>query len=180
MTIKLRVTYAATAALAALGLASCSPGDLLESAVESAVEKGIESATGAEFDMDTDSGSFSIETEDGSFSIGTGGDLPDGFPEDAVPLADGEIVQSTKVSEEDSDGYMVTMSVQGSLDDVFDKTDAQMKAAGYTEVGVTDMGEIRSVAYEGTAGVDNVAVSFISDGDNGIVQVSYIVTVQHS
>lgn len=178
MKVTLRVCGAVTAVAGALVLASCSPGDLLDSAVESAVEKGIESATGSEIDVDEDGGNLSIKTEDGEVSFGGGAELPDGFPEADVPLIDGEIISAMRIQNETSDGFGINMTVQGTIADVHDEAAGLLQGAGFTETTVSDLGEMRSSGYEGSGDVAGVVLTSMADTDEGTVVVGYVVTMK--
>src|SRR5690554_4367684 len=126
MTITLRFSVAAAAAVGAFLLASCSPGDLIGSAVEKGVEKGVEAATGSEIDIDEDGGNITIQTDDGEFSMGGGAELPEGFP-DEVPLIDGEISGGMRVSDGERDGFMATVIAQGSIGDVYSQATQRLE-----------------------------------------------------
>ena len=175
MTTKMRVSVAVAVATGALVLASCSPGDLIGSAIEKGVEKGVEAASGGEIDIDKDSGTISISGEDGELSIGGGAGLPDGFP-DEVPLIDGEIGGGMRVSEGDTDGFMASVNAKGSISDVYDKATGLLEDAGFTEQASSDMGGMRTVAYEPKDDIATLAVNFIEDTEEGGVVVSYTVS----
>lgn len=174
MTIKMKVTAALGVVTCAFLLASCSPGDLIDRAVEKGVEKGIEAATGSEIDIDEDGGQISIATEDGEVSFGSGSELPDGFP-DEVPLIDGEITSGMRFSEADSDGYMVGVVVKGAMSDVYAEATGLLEAAGFTESSSVDLGGIRNAIYEPNGAI-SVGVNFVEEEDEGHIVVSYTVS----
>lgn len=174
MNTSLRILAPAVAAT--LALAGCGVADnLVEGAVEEAVESGIEGASGADLEMDDDG--FSVKTEDGEFTVGGDGSLPDGFPEGEVPLVDGEIVQTARVSDESSDGFSVAIQAEGTIDDVHADALAQLEGAGFTVGTDSDLGEMKSTTLEGTGAVGGVVLGTIADSDDGTVMVSYIVTM---
>lgn len=178
MTIKLRVSIVAATAVGAFLLASCSPGDLLESAVEKGVEKGVEAATGADIDIDEDGGNMSIKTEDGEMSFGTGAELPETFPESEVPLVDGEIMTSMRIKDETSDGYSVSIVVEGTIADVNAEAVELLEGAGFESTSESDMGEMRTAGFEGSGDVAGVLVTSMADLEEGTVIVGYIVTMR--
>ena len=178
MTIKLRVSVAIAATAGALLLASCSPGDLIEKAAGEAAEKAIEGATGADIELDEDGGTMSIKTDDGEMSFGTGAELPESFPESEVPLVDGEIVTSMRIKDETSDGYSVSMMVEGNIADVNAEAVALLEGAGFESTTESDMGEMRSVGFEGSGDVAGVLLTSIADVEAGTVTLGYIVTMR--
>lgn len=175
MTIKMKVSAAVTVVAGAFVLASCSPGDLIDRAVEKGVEKGIESATGTEIDIDEDGGTISISSEDGEATFGGGAELPDGFP-DEIPLIDGEIAGGMRISEGDTDGFVATVNAQGSIGDVYNQVTDRLEGAGFTEQASADMGGMRNVTYEPEGVIAALGVNFIEDADAGVVTVSYTVS----
>lgn len=179
MNMKLRVTGSiAAVGVVALVMAGCSPGDLVEKAVGGAVEKGIESATGAEIDLDEDGGNMSIKTEDGEMSFGAGAELPADFPESAVPLVDGEIATSMRIKDETSDGFSVSLTVDGSIADVHGEAVDKLKGAGFESTSESDMGEMRSTGFEGSGDIGGIVLTSMADVEEGIVMVGYIVTMK--
>lgn len=101
---------AAALVVACLALTGCGTDDV----ADRLTKKAIESAAGedAEVDIDTDSGEIKVESSDGSFT--TGRTLPADFPEDDVPLVDGELIQAVSVEEDGSTGYAVHMRLEGT------------------------------------------------------------------
>jgi hypothetical protein len=119
------------------------------------VESIIEGATGGDVDLG-------------------GAELPDGYPVDAVPVIDGEILFGMGVGTDGAKAWNVTVKVSGvaAIDDI----KAQLIAAGFTESeapvgGATDVGAtavLESPEY-------GVLVVITEDGDNGFV-ANYTVT----
>lgn len=172
MTNTTRVSVAVAVVAGAFVLASCSPGDLLDSAIEKGVEKGFEAATGTDIEIDEDGGQISISGEDGDVTFGSGAGLPDGFP-DEIPLVDGEITGGMRISEGDTDGFMASVATSGSIGDVYDQATGLLEGAGFTEQSSADMGGMRTVVYEPNGAIVSLGVNFIEDTDQGVVNVSY-------
>ncbi|MFW7413713.1 hypothetical protein [Demequina sp. SO4-18] len=166
----------APVAAAGLVLSGCGAAEnLVEGAMEEAVERGIEGATGADVEAGEDG--FSVKTEDGEFSVGGDGSLPEGFPEGDVPLVDGEIIQTAKVSDSGSDGYSVTMQVGGTIEEVHADALAKLEGAGFASAGEVDMGEMKSSTLEGAGSVGGVVLGVMGGSEDGVVSVSYTVTM---
>lgn len=176
MTTRLKVSAGVVAVAGALVLTSCSPGDLIDRAVEKGIEKGVEAATGTEIDFDDESGTVSLTTDEGEVTLGGGGgELPDGFP-DEIPLIDGEIGGGMRLSEGETDGFMANVTVTGSIAEVYDNTTALLEGAGFIEIASSDMGGIRSVTYEPNGKISSLGVAFLEDDEGGVVNVSYTVS----
>ena len=157
-------------------LTGCSAADnLIENAVGEAVEQGVESATGAEVESGEDG--FSVTTEDGEFSIGSDGTLPEGFPEAEVPVVEGDIIQTAKVADGTADGYLVTVSVEGALDDVHADALGRLEGAGFTVAADVDLEEMRSTSLEGAGDVEAVTLGVIANSGDGTCTVSYTVAM---
>lgn len=174
MRTKTKISAAVAVVAGAFVLASCSPGDLLDRAVEKGVEKGVEAATGAEIDIDEDGGTISISSEDGEMAFGGGTELPDGFPDD-VPLAAGEITGGARVSDTESEVFTVAIAAQGSMSQVYDEATGLLESAGFSEESSGDLGGIRNVGYGQNGAISGVVLGLIEDEDEGIVMVTYSV-----
>jgi hypothetical protein len=59
------------------------------------------------------------------------GSLPDDFPEDDVPLADGEIVTAVSTPGVNG-GFAATLKVDGPFEDAFDEALSKLEDAGFT------------------------------------------------
>lgn len=86
---------------------------------DSAAEKVAEKATGADVDIDGDTGKVSVTDEDGNKQTMTSGEqLPKGFPKE-IPLPDGaKITSGTKVSSSTGDTFVVSATVDQSFEQV--------------------------------------------------------------
>ena len=175
MTTKMKVSAAVAVVAGAFVLASCSPGDLLDRAVEKGVEKGVEAATGSEIDIDEDGGTISIQTDEGEFSMGAGAELPDGFP-DEIPLVEGEFGRGMRLSEGETDGFIANVVAPGAIADVYAQATELLEGAGFTEQASSDMGGMRTVAYEPTGAIAALGLTLIEDAEEGVVNVSYTVS----
>ncbi|QAY73567.1 hypothetical protein ET445_09670 [Agromyces protaetiae] len=138
-TVRRLLTVLAGAAVTTTLLTGCF-GNPIGDLVSGGAEKAIEDATGGD--------------------VSLGGDLPEGFPKDEVPLVDGEILFAAGNDAEGETGWLVTVKATGA-DPVADAV-AKLEAAGYTEP--TDVG----VTVEGfamrTNGTWNVLVTGDTDG----------------
>jgi hypothetical protein len=118
----------------ALGACSSNP-------VESIVEGAIEQAGGGDVDLNSDGG------------------LPDGFPVDAVPLYDGEIVGGMGASTADGGGWTVIVKTPDVAETFLSISD-QLTSAGFTALfgaseasgtfSSTDYSVLVTVADDGT------------------------------
>lgn len=81
-------------------------GRITEQLTEEAVERGIESESGGdvELDLDAEDGSVSFESDEGSLSFESGGDVPDGL---TIPLRDGYSVAGSSVIGSDGESIVI-------------------------------------------------------------------------
>lgn len=132
-----------------LSLTACDK--MAEKATEVAIEKALESETGANVDIDTDNdGKITITTEDGTITTdnedeqltfkdadgnvmlaaGESVKIPDYFPKD-VPLPTNFKPNSTMKLEENN--YMLMGEVKGSVDSVQTELKQKLAAAGWKD-----------------------------------------------
>lgn len=107
-----------------LGLAACNPG-------ERAMEAAIEAQTGADVDLDAESGTVTLRGEEGeemTFSADeTGIELPDDFPS-AIPVyPDARAVQYANMGE----GVQAAFQVAAAANDVRDWYIEQLEDGGW-------------------------------------------------
>ncbi len=81
--------------------------------------------------IDRDGGEVSLDDGEGT-SFSSSAELPDGFPEDDVPLVDGTIVQGLAVDQGGEAGYSVTLEVDGSVKEVYEEVKGLLEDAGFT------------------------------------------------
>ncbi len=165
-----RLVVTALAALLSVGaLSGCG-----EKAAEKSAEKQIEKAaadSGEDVDVDIDGDEVSIESSDGSVVMGSG-DLPEGYPEDEVPVLDGEILMGTA---SEGEGYMVVVTVEDEPGAALDEAVSLLEGAGFEsdpEMGDM-MGETAAVLT--TA---KYSVMVTAAADTGQTGVTYIVSVE--
>ncbi|WP_125774880.1 hypothetical protein [Antribacter gilvus] len=140
------VVLAAAAVAAALG--ACSPQDLVDGAVENAVEQ----QTGADVDVETD------------------GSLPADFPADVVPLVDGKISHGVGNDTDGGKVWIVAMEYDGTADEATTAARDALTAAGFAEPeGMTGMGLLEKDDYQ---------VLVVSAGQGGVTALSYTVTLR--
>ncbi|NQX11320.1 hypothetical protein HQQ80_06765 [Microbacteriaceae bacterium VKM Ac-2855] len=95
-TIRSLPAAVAIAAVLTIGLSGCFANpveQLVQNGVQDAVEGAVEGATGTQVDL------------------GSGGELPEGFPKDAVPLVEGEIVYAGGVGTDGGQAWAVMIKV---------------------------------------------------------------------
>ena len=109
-----------------------------------------------------------VENSDGSVVVG-GGDLPEGFPEDAVPLV-GEVTSGTAVDTPDGTGWTISTETDGSAEDVFSEAVAELEDAGFTNQSTLG-GTSANLTSEEYGVVLNV-----SDSGTGAVVAVYVVS----
>lgn len=164
---------------AALALSGCSQiGDAVSEEVgEQIGEEIIEQAggEGVDIEIDEEGGQIDIETDDGSISFG-GGELPDGFPVDLVPVVDGEIVTASRADNDSGVGYIVGISVEGSFDEVNEEALALLEDAGLETVLNTNAGEFATYGFEDTDEISGVTLQ-VYPNDDETVFVGYSVQV---
>jgi hypothetical protein len=162
-----RLTMLAPAlAVVALVTAGCG-GGASEQSAESSIEKQIEEETGGDADVDIDGDEVTIETSDGTLEAGTG-NLPEGFPEDKIPLVEGEVLVGIKAE----GGFQVTVKYDGTPADAFAAASSLLTGAGFeaAEGGpVGDTGMFEGNGYEVMVGAADAT---------GDTAVSYFIAEQ--
>ncbi len=99
------------------------------------------------------------------------GSLPDGFPEDDVPLTDGQIITAVGMPG-DNGGFGVTLAVGGSFEDAFDDAIGELEDSGFTVKRRDKLGEFDAAQLESA---DYLVV--VSGGEsNGQAALTYTVT----
>lgn len=146
-------------------VASACADDVADKATEKSIEKTLEDQTGGDADVDIDGDKVKIETSDGTVEAGTG-NLPAGYPEDEVPLVDGEVVLGIAAE----GGWQVTIKYDGSPEDAIEAAGSALEAAGVAKdpdsTGLANSGLYAGNGYE-------VMVSASDAGDG--TAVSYFV-----
>ncbi|HWJ68235.1 MAG TPA: hypothetical protein VNT31_16295 [Nocardioides sp.] len=132
-TLRTRRTLAATALVAALPFALTACAEAAEKAAEEAAEQAIEENGGGDVDIDVDDGEVKVENSDGSVVIG-GGDLPEDFPKDAVPVV-GEVQYANSTTTPDGRGWTVSTTAGGSPEDALAEARSALEDAGFSEQG---------------------------------------------
>lgn len=125
MTRRLAPLAAVIAGLA-LSLTGCAD-DVADKAAEKSIEDTIEDETGGDADVDIDDDKVKIETSDGTVEAGSG-ELPDGFPEDDIPVVDGDVVLGISAG----GGFQVAITYDGSPADAYADAAARLTGAGLT------------------------------------------------
>ncbi len=141
-----------------------------QKAAEKAAEKAIEGATGV--DIDTSDGSVTIESEDGgSVEIqGESGDIPEGFPDD-VPVYDGDIQTTSKVSTGEGTAFYVELTTGDGASDVHDWYKSELESEGWAIQ--MDTTSTQNGAFSGLlmAEKDGAQVSMTFEESDGVTGV---------
>ncbi len=137
---------------ALLTTAGCGADRLVEEATERGVEELAEAEGNgsADVDLDLEDGEVSVSGDGGSFSMG--GDLPESFPADRVPLIDGELLTAVEVDDASTRGWAVT--IRSTDADAFEQARDRLLDAGFAP---------RADAPGATSGAD-AYVMLVADG----------------
>jgi hypothetical protein len=161
----LRPHRAAFAALVlALSISGCGGDD---KAAESAIEEAAENA-GEDVDVDVDDDEITIENSDGSVTVG--GDLPEGFPAEDIPLVDGDVLMAMGAS---GQGYQVTLDVDDAPADAMAAARALLEGAGFT----VDEEGVMGTLYTATLSSDAYSVYLTATEADGRTTLIYAVEV---
>jgi hypothetical protein len=130
------------AVVLALVLVGC--GGIADEVAEEAAERVV----GSDVEIDTDDGSVTVESDQGTVAIGTGGDLPDGLP-DQLPLPDGlEVLASLSQSTNGTETIGFQAATSSSYDDVVAVyEDGLADAWTVTDRTTSDVGGLRSSTW---------------------------------
>ncbi len=165
---RLRRTLSAGIAALALPLTLSACGEAAEQAAEEAAEKAIEDANGGDvdIDIDEDGGEVKVENSDGSFV--SGGDLPDDYPSDEVPLV-GDVQFGSSASTGTGTGWTISTLYDGDAAAAFAAAKEALEGAGFTTDGAAGetFASMRSDAYS--------VVLSAGDGADGTT-LSYVVS----
>lgn len=144
-TARLAAGIACTAALTT----GCGADQLAAEGAEQAVEEAIEQGAGGEVEIDADGedGAFKMETSAGSFQAGSN-ELPEDFPSDAVPMVEGDIRSSSRISDSGVSRWTVAMTAGVDPEGAFTAAHDQLVAAGFEEVQSTDTSGFRNAVLE--------------------------------
>ncbi len=111
------------------------------------IEESIEGGTGGELDLDLEEG------------------LPQDFPEDEVPLVDGEVLGGVRIVVEDKPNWQVSVRVADEA--AVEQGKRLLEDAGYTAAFATDFGAM----YEN----DKYGVIYGAGAEDGGFVISYVV-----
>lgn len=138
-------------------------------AAEVAAEKGIESATGGQADVDIDDNSVTINTNAGSFAAGGNVSLPDDFPAD-VHVADGTITAATTNTE--TSGYSVSIQTNESVTSLKDEYESELKKDGWDVTMSLTIQDGATLGAEKDNRTTSVSISKGSDGQTTVILVT--------
>lgn len=143
--IKTPVKLIASTLLLSAALTGCDSAETTEKMTAAVSEKAVEKMGGSQADIninsseDQDSQNVTIEDGNGEFKLSVGGEveLPANFPDD-VPLPDG--LHYMAAAEVEGSGFSVHAAVPGNLQQMIDKTLADVEAVGWNKELVMDQG----------------------------------------
>lgn len=124
---------------ATLALVGCGGSD--EERAEDAIEEAAEEA-GEDVDVDVDGDDITIENSDGTVSMG--GDLPEGFPEDDIPLVDGDVLLAMGG---EGQGWQVSIAVDAGAEDAMAEARGLLEGAGFTVDEEAVMGDMTTATF---------------------------------
>lgn len=124
---------------------------------------------GDKVSVDADGGEVEVETGDGEVTAGQG--LPDGFPEDDVPLLDEEVVTGAKGGAGAQFAWSVVMQTQRTVEDVAAEVKDDFADAGYDAGPATEAGDASVLQFEN----DTYEVGVTAARAGGSVTVTYVV-----
>ena len=164
--VRRTVAAAATVVAVPFALGGCSGEDIAEKLTEKAIEQG----NNGDVDVDLDhEGGIKVESSDGSFTSGTG--LPDGFPEDDIPLI-GKVVNGAAIADDEGTRWSVTVSYDdGDRDEALEEAVSELEGAGFAK---TDS-EVDTPGFAGMKSDEYEIVLTASDAGDGTARIGYIV-----
>lgn len=128
----------------AIGLIGFASVGTLAACGDSAEDKAKDILKDSGVNVDENNGKVTIEGDDGkgSVSFGAGSDLPDGFPEDDVPLPEGgKIISAISSQDGDRETYVVTYQIDSDdADSAMSDYESTLEDAGFTIEGSTSFG----------------------------------------
>lgn len=126
----------------AIGLIGLSSVGALAACGDSAEDKAKDILKDQGVNVDEDNGKVTIEGDGGSVSVGEGADLPDGFPEDDVPLPEGgEIVSAISSEDGDRESYIVTYQIDSEdAESAMTDYESMLEDDGFTISGSMSFG----------------------------------------
>ena len=130
-------------------------------------EKLIEAQMGGTAEVDIDKDTVSIRTEEGQFdySAGASARLPERFPSDVFVYEGAKLESSMRTP----DGFMLQMRSPDSLDKIARVVGEKMKAKGWSQSAVFDMGGQSVLSFEKEG--RNATVSANKDGDSSMIVI---------
>jgi hypothetical protein len=141
---------------------------------EKATEKAIESQSGGDVDLDTDSGAVKYTDGDGNSTNvdvnGSGADLPEDWPADLAPP---DAVRLT-IANTQADGSMTAIGeADGTIDDYLDGLKSQVEAAGYEIDGDSSIA-VDATDYAGfnATGADYKLTAALATSEAGKVSIT--------
>lgn len=132
-------------------------------------EKTVTTSDGSKVKVDADGDGATIKTDDGEISVGQG--LPDGFPEDDIPVIDAKVIGGAKGTDGGPYAWSVVMQQDGDVGEIFDEAEKKLLAAGYTAGQGMDMNDVRTGQF--TSDKYDVGVNVAKTGD--AVTITYAV-----
>jgi len=116
-----------------------------------------------------DDDKVTVETSEGTASVGRG--LPDGFPEDAIPLADEKVVNGVKGTDGGPFAWSVVMTSERAVGDLSGEITKDFAGAGYKSDQSSELGDVS--VHQFSNGTYEVGVTVARTGDG--VTITYLV-----
>lgn len=158
--MRLRALAGTFALVAGLGtLAACGDG-------------GGTTVTSKDGKVKVDGDKVTVETSEGTTTVGQG--LPEGFPQDRVPLVDEKIVNGVKGSAGGPFAWSVVMTSKRSVEDLSAEVKKDYAAAGYKTDQSTEMGDVSIHQFSNATYQVGVTIARTGDG----ITITYLVKDQ--
>lgn len=120
--------------------------------------------------VSVDDGKVTVETDEGTATVGQG--LPEGFPEDEIPLLGEKVVTGVQGQPDGSFAWSVTMQSSRAVDDLEAEVKEDFADAGYTEAEAVTMGDASIMRFNNDT--YEVGVTIARSGSS--VGINYVVT----
>lgn len=135
-----------------------------EDRAEDAIEEAAQDA-GEDVEVDVDGDDITIENSDGTVSMG--GDLPEDFPVDEIPVVEGDVQLAMGVAEE---GWQISIYVDAAAEDAVSEASTLLEDAGFSLDEEATMGDVSTRTLSSDA--YNVFLTATAAGDQTTVLYS--------
>jgi hypothetical protein len=141
---------------------------------EKMVEKAIESQSGGNVDVDTNSGTMNFKSDDGNTQVSTGGevDLPDGFPEELIIAGDAKVIIASSADKTMSVAYQT----DGDQSELFADYKTKLIDQGWAKEFEMDAGTGKVVNFKKGTQRASITISENSNKDEKQTMVNVILS----